>query len=75
MSYRLIVALRDGRILNEFAADELSGLAWKERRWFPNPNIFNAFGYQRPETVRNVTITGSEPPTKARARFYREWRS
>lgn len=74
MTYRLTIAMRDNRILNDFAADELSTLAWMERPWFliRARNIFNALGYQRPETVRAVVITGSESPTKARARWFKD---
>ena len=75
MTYRLSVTLHDNRVLNEFSSDRLSDLAWEDEYPGSEPNTFNARGHRLPWTVRKVSITGDEPPTKARAAFYRRWRS
>lgn len=71
--YRLTVTLADNRVLTEFTFDSLSELAWVDNNGANN--IFNSYGYHRPNTVRHVSITGSEPPTRARAAWYRRYRS
>jgi hypothetical protein len=74
VTYRLTITLADGRMLTEFSADELSGLAWPDEDRYA-PNVFNNYGDHHKSSVRHVTITGSEPPTRARASWYRKYRS